>query len=101
MRFVAVLVALFVFAPAARAQVTFTDVPADPSPTFTFNVGFSAPDAARYDCVHVFPDLSTEEFRDCRSPFVFREAGNGRHVLRVTATDAMDVASEGSLVINV
>ena len=43
MRFVvAALVALFVLAPAAQAQVTFTGVPESPTNLVTFDVGFTS-----------------------------------------------------------
>ena len=65
MRLVVALLVLLVFAPSARADVTFTGVPASPTNKVTFDVGFSAPNAVSYDCVHVFPDGGTAPLPGC------------------------------------
>src|SRR5690242_8064033 len=95
----AALVALFVLVPTAQAQVTFTGVPSSPTNQFTFDIGFSAPGAVRYDCVHVFPDGSSSEQLACESPFAFRELEDGRHELRVVATDADGVQTPGAVAV--
>ncbi|WP_028062906.1 Ig-like domain-containing protein [Solirubrobacter soli] len=88
MRLVVAVLVLLVFAPAARADVTFTGVPASPTNTVTFDVGFSAgPNAVRFDCVHVFPDGNSTPMPGCTSPFEFRDVVDGRHELQVTAFD--------------
>ena len=99
MRLVAALVVLLVLAPAARADVTFTGVPASPTNTVTFDVAFTAPDAVRYDCVHVFPDGGTSPLPGCSSPFAFRDVADGRHELQVTAFNADGEPTQGSVAI--
>jgi hypothetical protein len=96
---VAALVALFLFVPAAQAQVTFTDLPQSPTNRVTFDIGFEAPGAVRYDCVHVFPDGGTSSLPGCTSPFEFRDAVDGRHELQVTAFDGDGVPTAGSVAV--
>jgi len=100
MRFVvAALVALFVFVPAAQAEVTFTGVPPGPTNASNFDVGFSSPGAVRFDCVHVFPDTAPIEYLGCTSPFAFRDLADGRHELQVTATDAEGATTQNTAVV--
>src|SRR4051794_24211716 len=96
---VAALVALFLFVPAAQAQVTFTGVPQSPTNRVTFEIGFEATGAVRYDCAHVFPDGGTSSLPGCTSPFEFRDVVDGRHELQVTAFDGDGVPTAGSVAV--
>src|SRR5689334_10103010 len=100
MRLAVALLVLLVFAPAARADVTFTGVPTSPTNRVTFDVGFSAPNADHYDCVHVFPDGQSSTLPGCGTRFEFRDVVDGRHELQVTAFDAGGAAiDQGSVAI--